>query len=335
MCCRRPDPLYNPAVPSPRFILALASLPGVGRRRLRTLVRAAADGRAGHAGGGATALAEFLRGPGAAARLRGITTAACGAAWDAAGAVADTCDRRGWTLLILGTPGYPPTLLDLADPPALLFVHGAARLESPARLAIVGTREPSPWGEATAASSAAEAVRLGATVVSGLAWGIDTAAHRATVERGGATWAVLPGSLDIIFPGSNRALADRIVETGGALISEYPPGTRPHPTFFVERDRIQAALAQAVLVVETGTTGGTMHTVRFARELKRPVRVTWPPDVAYEPGAHLTLYPEPQQGTAALREDGVDTIEVEALGAWLHLTPARPEGGPAPQRRLF
>jgi DNA processing protein len=322
-------------VPSRRFVLALAALPGVGRRRLRTLVRAAAESRAGHAVHGPAAIADFLRGPGAGARLPAIAPATCAAAWDAAGAVSDTCERRGWTLWVLGTPSYPAPLLDLADPPALLFVDGVARFDGPARLAIVGTREPSPWGEAAATAFAREAVRLGAVVVSGLAWGIDTAAHRATVDAGGLTWAVLPGSLDIIFPGSNRALAERIVAAGGALISEYPPATRPQPTFFVERDRLQAALGQATVVIETGPTGGTMHTARFARELQRPIRVAWPPDVTYEAAAHVPSYPEPQQGVAVLREQGAEPIEPDALAAWLRLDPSAPADPDGGQRRLF
>ena len=118
-------------------------------------------------------------------------------------------------------------------------------------------------------------IEAGAIVVAGLAWGVDADAHRTAVERHRPTWAALPGPLDVIFPGSNR-VSPNASSRREAHASASTSGTRPHPTFFVERDRLQAATADFVVVIETGMAGGTMHTVRFARELKVPIYVTLP-----------------------------------------------------------
>ena len=132
------------------------------------------------------------------------------------------------------------------------------------------------------------------------------------MERHSSTWAALPGPLDIIFPGSNCGLAERIVETGGALISEYFPGTRPHATFFIERDRLQSALADAVVVIETAHAGGTMHTVRFARELNVPLYVTLPPGALERADGELE---EVTRGAVALARSGASTIEPDQVAA--------------------
>jgi predicted Rossmann fold nucleotide-binding protein DprA/Smf involved in DNA uptake len=155
-------------------------------------------------------------------------------------------------------------------------------------------------------------------VVSGLAAGIDTVAHTAVVERQGVTWATLPGGLDVIYPPSNRRLAARIVETGGALISEYLPGTRPLPRFFVERDRLQAALADLVVVVETEPRGGTMHTVRVARSLRVPIRVAFPDDAAVVSETGPGALPEVERGTWALLQDGEPRLERETFAELLN-----------------
>ena len=290
-----------PDEPAPdwRLPLALARLHHVGRRRLRLLLQRAV----GHDVSSEEAFAGFVEA--AAAELKMTVSAAdVGRAWAEAGRLNTACHRRGWHLWVMGTSTYPPELSRLHDPPALLFVHGPADLTVRPRVAIIGTREPSPWGEATARTCAEAAVDAGAIVVSGLAWGVDTAAHAAAVGRQGRTWAMLPSSLDIIYPSSNTALADRIVHHGGALVSEYLPGTHPHATFFVERDRLQAALSDAVIVIETGLTGGTLHTVRFAEELGVPVHVTFPEGAEPAPGTRVDALPEPQQGTWTLLQKG-------------------------------
>jgi predicted Rossmann fold nucleotide-binding protein DprA/Smf involved in DNA uptake len=150
-------------------------------------------------------------------------------------------------------------------------------------------------------------------VVAGLAWGVDTAAHTAAVERAGCTWAVLPSGLDLVFPPSNASLSERIVAGGGALLSEYFPGTRPHHTFFVERDRLQAALSDAVVVVETGLAGGTMHTVRFAKALNVPIHVTLPDELDPASVGRVDELPEPQRGTWRLLREGASRITPQQI----------------------
>ena len=312
--------------------LALLKLPGMGRRRLGLAVARLG----GHEPTTRAEFGEFVSAAATALKFHAPTAPDLDRAWTEGGRLAEACTRHAWHLWVAGRPDYPAGLARLPDPPAVLFVHGATTSAPAARVAVVGTREPSPWGDRTARECAAAAVSAGAAVVSGLAWGIDTAAHEAAVAAGGVTWAVLPGSLDVIFPSSNTALAERIVESGGALISEYLPGSRPHPTFFIERDRLQAALSHAVVVVETGTTGGTMHTVRFAREMGVPVHVTFPEGVEAAPSAWLETLPAPQQGTWRLLQEGAPRItpaQVPALvgaAGRAGATPAR-----APEHRLL
>ena len=284
-----------------RFVLALARLPGVGRRRLKQLLAAPPAS----APASVADFLAFVEHHARAIKLRLHTSRQVVDAWSHGGVLAEACRRRGWALIAHRRPGYPSVLLRLHDPPALLFVQGG-RLDDPrVRVAVIGTREPTSWGEESACTMAQASIEAGAIVVAGLAWGVDTIAHRTAVERHRPTWAALPGPLDIIFPGSNRGLAERIVETGGALISEYLPGTRPHATFFVERDRLQAAIADFVVVIETGMAGGTMHTVRFARELKVPVYVTLPAGALDRLDGELE---EVTRGTVSLVRSGARTI---------------------------
>lgn len=309
-----------------RAALALARLPGVGRRRLRQLLAAVdrlGESERGHVVRSAEDLQAFLAHAAPSVGMAVPAAVACRTAWDAGGRLLEQCEQRGWQVWTARCSAYPQALHRLADPPAILFVQGATpRLEGP-RLAIVGTRDPTPWGVDTAAAAARVAVAHRVLVVSGLAWGVDTAAHAAVVEAGGTTWAILPAALDLIYPSANRALASRIVEAGGALVSEYPPGTRPHPTFFIERDRVQAALVDAVLVVETGRTGGTQHTIRFARTLGVPVWATLPPDVVAGAGGDPRLLPVAQQGTWDLWKGGAPLVTPEWLESYYRREPGQ------------
>jgi DNA processing protein len=317
--------------PIPVHVLALARLPGVGRRRLRTLLS-----RIGPAPiTSARELADAVRQHGAGLRLR-VEPAMAQAAWDEGDRMASLCQRHGWRAWVLGAAGYPATLKRLEDPPALLLVHGDDQPETRPRVAVIGTRDASSWGERTAAACAHAVVGAGGIVVSGLAWGIDTAAHRATVAARGCTWSILPSALDVIFPPSNTALAAEIVETGGALITEYLPGTRPRPTFFVERDRLQAAFADLVVVVETGLTGGTLHTVRFARGLGVPLLVTFPPDLDPARVPSCDALPVPQQGTWSLLQAGATRVTPDDVGrlARERFAGSTPQARPS-QGRLF
>lgn len=179
-----------------------------------------------------------------------------------------------WSFVAHGAPGYPPCLLDLDAPPAGLYLRGdAAALvafhELP-RVAVVGTRRASSYGLAAAAEIAGVFARSGVCVLSGLALGVDGRAHRAALEGRGLTVAVLGCGIDVVYPRRHRDLYSR-VERGGALISEYPPGTLPTPWAFPERNRLLAALSDAVVVVEAPLRSGALITAERAMELGREV----------------------------------------------------------------
>ena len=165
---------------------------------------------------------------------------------------------------------YPGRLRDIPDPPAVLFIRGRVEaLHEPGTVAVVGTREPTPFGERAAYRSGQCAAEAGIAVISGLALGCDTQAHEGCISKFGTGVAVLAHGLDRVYPAKNRALADLLLENGGCWVSEYPLGIKPARGAFVERDRIQSGLANGVLVIETDVKGGTMHTVRYSQQQHR------------------------------------------------------------------
>jgi DNA processing protein len=168
---------------------------------------------------------------------------------------------------------YPRLLTEITDPPLLLWVRGDVHLLRSAGIAVVGTRSPSPYGKDMAALFTRDLVRRGMTIISGLAYGIDTIAHRTCVQEGGRTIAVLGSGIDRIYPTSNIELAQRILEKGGGIVSEFPPGTKPDYMNFPIRNRVVSGLSLGVLVVETGSTGGSMITARLALDQCREVFV--------------------------------------------------------------
>ena len=181
-----------------------------------------------------------------------------------------------WTSTEL-TPGqkhFPRRLKTLPYRPELLHLAGTWDwLDLVPCVAIVGSRQASPWGSRTAYEVACGIAGRGWGVVSGLALGIDTAAHRGALSRTGRTGATLPCGLERIYPPENLGLAAEMIDGGGFLMSEYPAYTEAAAKHFLARDRLQSALATAVLVIETEATGGTMHTARFAIEQRRPLLV--------------------------------------------------------------
>lgn len=187
----------------------------------------------------------------------------------------------------VGEEQYPERLRCLARPPALVYVKGNIKaLNRFLSIAVIGTRSPTTFGVWYATRLAAVIGETGATVVSGLAIGCDTAAHSGCLSVHGETIAVLAHGLDRVYPAVNRELVGEILDTGGCLLSEYPPKTRPFPANFVERDELQAGLSDGVIVVETGVKGGTMHTVRFSQEQRKPLAcVKHPPKLASNPQA--------------------------------------------------
>jgi DNA processing protein len=245
-------------------------------------------------------------------------------------------DRRaaeGWlaeagiTHVGLSEPDYPARLAEIYDPPFGLFLRGdvpgaLARLSDGPAVAIVGSRRATVAGRALARSLAGELAARGAVVVSGLAHGIDAAAHEGALAAGGTTVAVLGAGVDVPYPRRNRELAARIRERG-LLASEYWPGTPPAPWRFPARNRIVAGLAHAVAVIEAGRRSGALITADFALEQGRPILA-----VPGWPGA------EASAGCNALLRAGAALLETaEDVVAELPdqvFAPARSAAGPAP-----
>ncbi len=179
----------------------------------------------------------------------------------------------GITVVAFGSGGYPIQLESLDDPPALLFCKGNLNLlSSPKSVTVVGTRENTKLGEKIACKTVEHFSHADFCIVSGLALGIDTIAHRAALESDGTTIAVIVDLVNV-SPSNNRDLAEQILKQNGLLISENPPGTRAVPGLFAKRDRIQAGLGMAVFAIETSVDGGTMHAVKTANSIKRDVYV--------------------------------------------------------------
>lgn len=184
------------------------------------------------------------------------------------GLLLDRAQRCGAEVVTLADPQYPGLLREIADPPLALYVRG--RLPEAPCVAVVGTRNPSSDGEYVAGRMAAELAAAGVCVVSGLARGIDAAAHRGALKAGGPTVAVLGCGVDVPYPTGHQDLADQLASQG-ALVSEYPPGTPPAKHHFPLRNRIISGLARAVVVVEATLHSGALITADLALEQGREV----------------------------------------------------------------
>lgn len=169
---------------------------------------------------------------------------------------------------------YPSPLRQLAEPPLILYMQGTYRLELlqlNRTLAIVGTRRISAYGTQVTDYLSKELTRAGATIISGLAAGVDAQAHRSCLEAGGYTVAVLGTAIDTIYPAKNLRLYQQILSGGGCIISEYAPGTPPQKGMFVQRNRIIAGLSRAVIITEAADKSGSLITAGEALELGRDV----------------------------------------------------------------
>ena len=166
---------------------------------------------------------------------------------------------------------FPVSLKKIPQPSQMLFVKGDENLLRCKSIAIIGTREISSLGNKVATHFSKYVVDDGWLVTSGLAIGCDTSGHKSCIELGGKTIAVLAGGLDDIYPRQNAGLAQKIIETGGCLVSEYSVGVRVNSYRLVARDRLQSGLASGVMVVETGEKSGTMHAVRNACLENKPI----------------------------------------------------------------
>lgn len=182
-------------------------------------------------------------------------------------------ERHSIKAIYITDDDFPYRLRELEDAPTVIYVLGDIDLNILRSIAFVGTRNATPYGMdfCTKAVTDLQALVPGTMIVSGLAYGIDSCAHSAALASGAITVAVLAHGLDMIYPASNRGLAQNIVKSGGALISEYPHGERPFKQRFLQRNRIIAGLCDATVVVESGIKGGAMSTANIAFSCNRDV----------------------------------------------------------------
>jgi len=203
---------------------------------------------------------------------------------------------QGATVVTFGCPEYPERLKEIYDPPPVLWLRGPASLLSRPGIAIVGTRHPSPYGSGVAEMLARDLAARRLLIISGMARGIDTCAHRGALAARMPTVAVWGTGIDVVYPRENKKLAEEILATGGCILSEMPMGTFPAPQNFPRRNRILSGLSVAVLVVEAAENSGTRVTARCAADQNRdlfavPGNVTnknsWTPNTLIKQGAKL------------------------------------------------
>jgi len=211
---------------------------------------------------------------------------------------------RGINMVSWCSREYPPLLREIYDPPPLLYFRGSLPNPESPLVAVVGTRKPGPAASAQAYDIAKDLGRAGLSVVSGLALGIDSMAHRGNIDGGSPTIAVLGSGADMVYPSSNRVLARRILETGGALLSEYPPGSAPRKWSFPARNRIISGLSRGVLVAEAPQKSGALITARFALEQGREL---WVASSGVGNGSNPSLAGD-RRGAEKLVEDGAPVI---------------------------
>ncbi|WP_342329895.1 DNA-processing protein DprA [Pedobacter sp. FW305-3-2-15-E-R2A2] len=186
--------------------------------------------------------------------------------------VLENADRLSIKAINYNEKNYPSKLLRLSDFPVIIYLKGSIdSILSKNAVAIIGTREPSDFGLRAGRKIAGIFAENNFTIISGLAKGSDTVGHLGAVDKNLPTVAVLAAGLDSIYPSENKHLSERIIETGGSLLSEYEPGMKLHPQQLVLRDRIQAGLSDGVIVIETGIKGGTMHAVSAAKKMGMPI----------------------------------------------------------------
>src|SRR5580658_7183743 len=205
--------------------------------------------------------------------------------------------EAGGSVLTPEDAEYPERLREIYDPPAVLWIRGDVRQLARPGIAVVGTRQPSPYGAGMAELLSRDLANRRLVILSGMARGVDTAAHKGAIEAGGKTVAVWGTGIDVIYPKENKKLAEQIVGTGGTIVSEYPLGTFPAPQNFPIRNRILSGMSVGVLVIEAAEYSGTRITARCAMEQNRdvyavPGNVTnknaWGPNTLIKQGAKLT-----------------------------------------------
>lgn len=269
--------------------LALALTPGLGPKRILDAIKTI-DAPSQIFELPLTALEE-LRFPAAAAQFvfDGRARSAATAEWG-------RIQEHGASIVSFGCEAYPERLREIYDPPPVLWARGDIGLLSRPAIAVVGTRHPSPYGTGVAEMLARDLAVRRLLVVSGMARGIDSCAHKGALAARMPTLAVWGTGIDVVYPKENRKLAEEILATGGAIVSELPMGTFPAPQNFPRRNRILSGLSLGVLVVEASENSGTRVTARCAAEQNRdlfavPGNVTnkgsWTPNTLIKQGAKL------------------------------------------------
>ncbi|HEY9069712.1 MAG TPA: DNA-processing protein DprA [Candidatus Ozemobacteraceae bacterium] len=224
-------------------------------------------------------------------------------------------DRAGVRLVTFRDPEYPALLREIPDSPLVLFVRGRLPVDPRPHIAIVGARNGTQLGFDIARDFGRELAAAGFVVVSGLALGIDTFAHLGALEGHGTTVAVLGSGPDIAYPAANRKIRERMLAEGGALVSEYPPGTPARPWHFPVRNRVIAGMCVATVVIEASARSGSLITARLAAEQDREVFAV--------PGNIRSALAE---GTLALIKDGAQLVTAaqDLIEYYARLLPARP-----------
>lgn len=284
-------PAVHRAIPEEELAwLALALSPGLGPRRILEAVKELRS--ASEIFDLSLTGLEALRLPAEAAQFLfdGKGRRAAEDEWAAVAA-------QGASIVAYSSPEYPERLKEIYDPPPVLWLRGDAKLLARPSLAVVGTRHPSPYGSGLAEMLSRDLAARGLLIVSGMARGIDSSAHKGALAARRPTVAVWGTGIDVVYPKENKKLAEEILATGGAIVSEVPMGTFPAPQNFPRRNRIISGVSLAVLVIEASENSGTRVTARCAEEQNRdlfavPGNVTnkgsWTPNTLIKQGAKLT-----------------------------------------------
>jgi len=295
--------------------LAIAMTPGIGPHRLATLLQACITSLGAH-----SAPFSFLR------ALPGFSRAAATAVREArveeGHRLLREAEEMGARVMTLPDPDYPALLHTIGEPPPVIFLLGNCGLLDCPAVAIVGSRDHSPYGAEVCRTLATAAARRGIVVISGMARGLDAVGHLAALDVGGATIGVLGNGLGVVYPAANRALYERVAAQG-LLITEFPPGERPSVYTFPRRNRLISALARVTVVVEAASGSGALITADAALEQGR--------DVLAVPGnitSHTSV------GTNRLIRDGaIPVLEVEDLLGLYPEAGESPNGDGATNRR--
>jgi DNA processing protein len=302
--------------------LRLERTPGIGPRSAQALLAAFGTPEAIFAAGHTALLAHVTQ-----AQARALSLPASSETLRLLDATRAWLQQPGHAVLALGEPGYPELLANIPDPPLLLYIKGRIdRLARPS-LAIVGSRNASAQGKANAGAFAEALSAAGLCIVSGLALGIDAAAHEGALRARGSTVAVIGTGPDLVYPGRNRALSERIAASG-CIVSEYPIGMPPLPGNFPKRNRIISGLAAGVLVVEAAAQSGSLITARQAAEQGRDVfAIPGSIHAALAKGCHLLI----REGAKLVdtAADVLDALASSPLVDWAAMAPALPAGAPA------